>query len=524
MNFLDRAIGFLSPVAGVKRAAARHTLDMVRKYDGAMGGRRADGWSATNASANVEIKGALSRLRARSRDLTRNTWWGNRIKSVVVAHSVGVGIMPKPNTGDKNLDKKVKLAWKKWIKKCDREGQLDLNGMLALATGCIVESGEVLARMIPVSPASVARGVVPLEVQLLEPDHLDQSRDRVMMSERRPNTSINVEGVVVDQGVEYDLNGKRKGYWIYPVHPGARGLVMPSASIKVDARDMLHVYRKDRIGQGRGVPWVAPVMLKGRDAADLEEAVVVKSRIEACLAAFIKTNDVSRTLGQKVQTEHRSDGTSRRIETMTPGMIAYLDQGEELQTVSPSSSVQFEAVLKATWMTIAAGAGITYDQLTGDLTRANFSSLRAGKIEFRRLIEQFQWHTLIAMFLEPLWDRWCEAAMDAGILPRRDDGYPVEWIMPANEPIDPMKDMQADILAVRSGRMTWPQFVAMWGIDPDTQLDEIEAWFKEIDKRKIVLDTDPRLALASTKGAAKDESNTEVNTNVKPSKPGKPSK
>jgi capsid protein len=74
----------------------------------------------------------------------------------------------------------------------------------------------------------------------------------------------------------------------------------------------------------------------------------------------------------------------------------------------------------------------------------------------------------------------------------RADGYPVEWIMPANEPIDPMKDMQADILAVRSGRMTWPQFVGMWGLDPDTQLDEIEAWFKDIDKRKIVLDTDPR--------------------------------
>lgn len=521
MNILDRAIGFFDPIAGVKRASARMTLDSVRSYDGAMGGRRTDGWRASNASANVEIKGALPRLRARSRDLTRNTWWGNRIKSVVVAHSVGVGIMPKPNTGSKALDKKAKAAWKKWIKHCDREGQLDLNGMMALAAGCIVESGEVLARMVPVSLASVDRGVVPLEVQLLEPDHLDASRDRIMMVERKPPLAMNTEGVVVDQGIEYSLNGKRKAYWIYPVHPGARGLVMPSASVRVLARDMLHVYRKDRIGQGRGVPWVAPVMLKGRDAADLEEAVVVKARIEACLAAFIKTNDTSRTLGQKVQTEHRADGTTRRIETMTPGMIAYLDQGEELQTVSPSSSVQFESVLKATWMTIAAGAGITYDQLTGDLTRANFSSLRAGKIEFRRLIEQFQWHTLVAMFLEPLWDRWVDAAMDAGILPRRAEGYPVEWIMPANEPIDPMKDMQADILAVRSGRMTWPQFVAMWGIDPDTQLDEIEAWFKEIDKRKIVLDTDPRVALISTKGGAMPESQTEVN-NAKPAKPAKP--
>lgn len=109
--------------------------------------------------------------------------------------------------------------------------------------------------------------------------------------------------------------------------------------------------------------------------------------------------------------------------------------------------------------------------------------------------------------------------MDAGILPRRAGGYPVEWIMPANEPIDPLKDMEADILAVRSGRMTWPQFVAAWGIDPDVQLDEIAEWFAEIDRRKIVLDTDPRLALTSTKGGAKDESNTEVNNDT--SKKGK---
>jgi lambda family phage portal protein len=524
MNVLDRVVGFFSPVAGVKRASARATLDSVRKYDGAMGGRRTDGWTATNASANVEIKGALPRLRARSRDLTRNTWWGNRIKSVVVAHSVGVGIMPKFNTGDKALDKRARLAWQKWAKQMRPRGATRSQRHVGAGDGLRDRIRRGAGAADPDPAWRRQAGVVPLEVQLLEPDHLDQSRDRLMLVERKPLSAISAEGVVVDQGIEYDLNGKRKGYWIYPVHPGARGIVMPSASIKVPAADMLHVYRKDRIGQGRGVPWVAPVMLKGRDAADLEEAVVVKARIEACLAAFIKTNDTARNLGQKVSTEQRPDGSTRRIETMTPGMIAYLDQGEELQTVSPSSSVQFESTLKATWLTIAAGAGITYDQLTGDLSRANFSSLRAGKIEFRRLMEQFQWHTLVAMFLDPLAERWADAAMDSGVLPRREEGYPVEWIMPANEPIDPMKDMQADILAVRSGRMTWPQFVGMWGLDPDTQLDEIEAWYADIDKRKIVLDTDPRLALISTKGGAKDESNTEVNSNAKPDKPGKPGK
>lgn len=508
MNAIDRVVAYFAPAAGLRRAAARVSLDQVRAYDGAMFGRRTDGWRATNASANVETKAALSTLRARSRDLTRNTWWGQRIKTVTVSHAIGTGILPKPNTGNKALDKRVKQAWRKWARHCDREGQLNFDGLLALATGCIVESGEVLAHMIPVPPGSVERGVVPLELQLLEPDHLDASRDRVMMSGKDGDLPV-----VVDQGVEYDRSGKRRAYWVHPVHPGARGLVMPTASKRIDARDMLHVYKKERIGQGRGVPWLACTMLTGRDFADLQEAVVVKARIESCLAAFIKTNSTARTLAQATQSKD-SAGNPRRIENFSPGMIAYLEQGEEVQTVAPSSSMQFEGVLRQTLLALAAGAGLTYDQLTGDLTHANFSSLKAGKIEFRRIIEQFQYLTLVAMLLEPLWDRWVEMAIDAGILPPRAGGYPVEWIMPANEPIDPIKEMQADILAVRSGRMTWAQFVLAWGIDPDTQLDEIEAWFKEIDKRGIVLDTDPRKALASMKGGAAAEGQTEDNTNV----------
>ncbi|MGC2781688.1 MAG: phage portal protein [Bradyrhizobium sp.] len=514
MNMFDRAVAYVAPAAGMRRAAARLALDQYRAYDGAKMGRRTDGWRATNASANVEVKAALHTLRARSRDLTRNTWWGTRIKTVTVAHAVGTGIMPKPNTGSKTLDKKAKAAWKKWSKHCDREGQLNFSGLLALAAGSVIEAGEVLGHMVPVSPRSKPRGVVPLELQLLEPDHLDASRDRVMMS-GKARAQIDAEAIIIDQGIEYDLVGKRRAFWIHPQHPGARGLVMPTISVRVPASDMLHVYRKDRIGQGRGVPWLAPVMLTGRDFADLQEAIVVKSRIEACLAAFVKTSGTNRNLGQLEEQRRGAMNGSRRIETIAPGMVAYLEQGEEIQTIAPSGSMQFEGVLRSTLQAMAAGAGLTYDQLTGDLTRANFSSLKAGKIEFRRVIEQFQYLTLVAMFLEPLWDRWCEMAMDAGILPRRADGYPVEWIMPANEPIDPMKEMQADILAVRSGRMTWQDFVLAWGIDPDVQMDQIAEWFAELDKRNIVLDTDPRNALQSTKGGAAPEAQTEVNQNVK---------
>ena len=122
MNAIDRVVAYFAPASGLRRAAARAGLDQVRNYDGAMFGRRTAGWRATNASANVAIRGALPHLRARSRDVARNTWWGRRIKEVFSAHAVGAGIMPKPDTGDKKLDRKVKAAWKEWGKHCDAEG------------------------------------------------------------------------------------------------------------------------------------------------------------------------------------------------------------------------------------------------------------------------------------------------------------------------------------------------------------------------------------------------------------------
>ena len=504
MNFLDRVIEYVSPERALRRATARQAAEAVRSYDGAMVGRRTNGWQANGASANREIKGALPRLRNRSRDVVRNTWWGARIKSIVVAETVGTGFTPKFNTGNKALDRRALKAWKQWAKKCDAEGQLTFNGLTALGVGAIVEAGEVLVRLIPVKNAR--RGIVPLELQLLEPDHLDGTRDRVaLMNSSDPR--------VVDQGIEYDRNGKRRGFWIFPSHPGNDGSA--GKSIRIDAADMLHAYRKDRIGQGRGVPWVAPVMLKGRDVADLEDAVVVKGRIEACLAAFVKTTDQARTLAGNLRHEHGRDGNTHRIEALKPGYIGYLQPGEDVVTVNPSSSMQFEGVLVSQWLTLAAGAGITYDQLTGDFRQSNFVSMRLGKIALRRQVEQFQCLTIEPMLLDGVMDRWLDVAQDAGILPPRAAGYPYEWIAPAHEPLDPLKDMQADILAVRTGRKTWAQFVAEWGVDPDAQLDEIAKWLDALDTARggkgISLDCDPRRPNVSPKSLSKGDKPQEGN-------------
>jgi capsid protein len=83
----------------------------------------------------------------------------------------------------------------------------------------------------------------------------------------------------------------------------------------------------------------------------------------------------------------------------------------------------------------------------------------------------------------------------SGALPRRKGGYRVDYVMPAVEPIDPKKDMEADILAVRSGRMSPQEFISAWGRDWRKVVTDFDAFFSFCDQNALqglMFDIDPR--------------------------------
>ena len=91
---------------------------------------------------------------------------------------------------------------------------------------------------------------MPLQLQLLEPDHLDASK-----------TGEAPGGGFVIQGVEFDALGRRRAYWLYPVHPGEVAMVRKASLVSqpVPASSVLHLFDRLRPGQVRGVPWFAIV-------------------------------------------------------------------------------------------------------------------------------------------------------------------------------------------------------------------------------------------------------------------------
>ena len=116
----------------------------------------------------------------------------------------------------------------------------------------------------------------------------------------------------------------------------------------------------------------------------------------------------------------RTEGDGSRIETFEPGMIEYLEPGRDVKFASPSASGGYAEYMRMQLHAIAAGVGLTYELLTGDLSQVNYSSIRAGLIEFRRRMEALQWQLLVPGLCQPVWRRFVLAAQAAGKLPDGD--------------------------------------------------------------------------------------------------------
>ena len=487
MNVVDKLVDFFAPRAGLARARARHG---TRIYEGASVGRRSSSWRALHTSANAELQLAIQPLRDRSRDLVRNTPWATRALKIVAAHTIGNGIVPAPMTDSEGLNRRILDIWNDWQAQCDITGRLSFYGMQNLALRSMMESGDVVIRMID-RPVFTDKPGLPLKLQVLESDYVDHFRDGVYGETQKFGVIRSRMGVGLG---EYD---SFLGLWLWHFHPGEISTInmVPLVSSFQPADNLILLYEQLRPGQVRGVPAFAPVLTQARDMSDFIDAVNMKAKVEACFSAFVANDDPTLPLFDPAQNLYQTvdqDNPSAMTSTLEPGMIKELRTGQTISFAQPTSNTQAEPMLLFNLMSIASGLGITYDQIQGDLRQANYSSLRAGKIEFRALVEQLQQLVLIPMLCQRVWDRFINRAVLAGYLRPRQRGYPVRWITPAWQPVDPQKDLDADVRAVRAGQLTPQEFIMANGGDWQQTLQQFKSFFLEADKFGLAFDIDTR--------------------------------
>lgn len=359
------------------------------KYDGAGHGKRLANWYPNNSSINSLLTSNLQTLRNRSHDIVcKNPYAFNAIESIV-SNCIGTGIKPQSKAKDAGFRKRIQELWLRWTDESDAAGICDFYGLQALVLRSVIECGECFVRI----KIDKRNATVPLKLQVLEAEHLDTSKDYPL-----PN------GNVIKSGIEFDRNGKRVAYYLYKEHPGDSYVGRFLDSIRISAQEILHIYKPLRPGQIRGEPWLSNVLLKLHELDQYEDAELVRKKTAAMFAGFVTRVDPDSEMFQK--------DSNSELYGLEPGTMQFLDPGEDIKFSNPADvGNTYEAFIKQQLRAISVGLGITYEQLTGDLSGVNYSSIRAGLLEFRRRCTALQHNLIVFQMCRPIWNKFIELAI-----------------------------------------------------------------------------------------------------------------
>ena len=115
MGWLDNVIAFFSPEWGARRAAWRNALDEMRNYDAGNFGRLNSAWRVTNDSAELTDRNSREYVRARARDLERNSDVMNSVIGAYKRNVVGRGFQLQAKTTRASTNKELEKLWKRWF-------------------------------------------------------------------------------------------------------------------------------------------------------------------------------------------------------------------------------------------------------------------------------------------------------------------------------------------------------------------------------------------------------------------------
>ena len=461
-NILDSVIGFFSPEAGARREAWRRNLEEMRNYDAGNFDRLNAGWLAYNQSAEQTDRYSRDTVRARARDLERNSDMANSVIGAYKRNIVGLGVTLQARTPSEKLNDTIEAAWAEWCKRknCDVTETQSFSQLTRMAVARKRVDGGILFKK-----CYLSGGVVPFRLQALEVDELDTS---AMVPHTKGNRIIG--------GIEYNSYNKPMGYWIKQYSIDGFSNIQP---VYVRAKDMIFIFTKRRPSQIREMSDLSPTATRIRDANEFMTAVSVKERIAACLSVFIKKTIPTTGIGRGVQ-QQGGPQISYEGKSIAPGMIKELNAGDEIQVVNPTGQATDAAsFVKQQQRLIGAGQGLSYEATSRDMSQSNYSSARQGIIEDEQTYAEDR--ELFDEFRDEVYETFVISGVLCGLFDIPDFWDPEKkkkylshkWIAAPKKWIDPLKEVQAMKIAVQTGQKTFQQAAAESGRDWKDVVDDM---------------------------------------------------
>ncbi|MCR4330069.1 MAG: phage portal protein [Candidatus Roizmanbacteria bacterium] len=494
---LPSNVGYRSAAkfVSVKNNARKKTAPAIiskRGYDAGQINRLAQVWGGGYQHINSDLMQGLRVLRTASKYLSQNDPYFSKYLRIIEKEIVGPEGFTHRNKAvdyvldggktkavlDKYANKIIQDAFWEWQKKeySYVTGNVSFIEGNELELKALAVDGEVFIKRVYVNNKENPFGI---SYQLIEAAYCDESLNKALDN-----------GNYITMGIEHTSMRKPVAYYFRIVEPGAE-LYADNVGVKyarISADQIIHLYRKEYIGQMRGVPWCAPVATRLHVLKGFEDAVLINARSAARKTAVLIPRDDESILTDRSVSGEYEDGTEQVIiKNVQPGETFVVPQGYDYEKFDPAFPSGSEGPFtQGILQGVSSGLNVDYPTLSSNLSNVNYTSTRHGLLDARagyKVLQRFYRQNR----LEPTAKDFLESAILTGYI-----NLPMSKFQKFNQPIffghvgewvDQYKENKGKELARELLIDTLEEQLAVKGKDLDEHIDQLAEEQKKIKDR-----------------------------------------
>lgn len=405
--------------------------------------------NADNLAAKAAMSPAVRTLvRKRSRYEADNNSWYSGIIRTASNHIVSSGPRLQVLTENAEANTRLERAWSRWAR------MVSLADKFRVMVEAYWRDGEVFA----MRTSRPRNWPISLDIRLYEPEQCAAPwQDNVFGDP------------YLDDGIRFDANTNEIEYYFYDHHPGEHVYSATLSGKWYPARDVIHLFRRERPGQVRGIPRATsslntlPVMRRQ------EMATLLAAETAASFATYLKST--SPALDPSA-----SPADFAEIE-IAYNMLTTLPAGWDIAQVDGKHpGPQYEMFQRQALMSFARCTNMPYALAAGTSKDSNFSSLKGDMKNVWEPEVRTEQNRIELAVIEPIWQWFLEDAMyEPGLL----DGLPSirdidhQWYWPPLPNLDEVDSANAAVIRLSSGQSTLSKEHANKGTDYETEVAQM---------------------------------------------------
>lgn len=489
-NWLDRAIGYVSPERGLRRAQARAGMEAlggvvqtVRRTAASREGTLANFYPTRQNTFSAERDADLIRDRAES--LVASDGLAASCVDTLALNVVGAGLKPQSTPDAAALGgiddaaadafaESAERIWDVWCREADAADTDHFCDLQYQAVRSMFALGEFVHVPTWVNEPSRRFG---LALQAVHPSRLRTPCDL----QANPN---------LRRGIEIGDHGRPVAYWLAEPPDNRPVAGLSSAYFRRIPRKIGHRWacfhrrHASMPEQQRGETRLAPATKLFSDLSAYVDSELVGAVIAASLTVFMEAGGNAMGLSDVSLDGTKKAGSKASYpREFTPGTVVTGRPGDKPHLLAnPRPSDSFDAFMVRLSRLVAASTGQPFESVFKDFSQTNYSSARAA------LLEVWKLHTLlqdwfVRGYLQHLWEMVLEEAYWRGwlVMPKgapdfyagRDAWCAASWTRPPRGQIDPVKERSAEQIGLDNLSDSITDILYARGSDPETMARKI---------------------------------------------------